>query len=181
MSQLCQESFLWAFFCVISMSVFLNDISFCEVCNNKLIYCFSKCWEYNSTYNLLFVYKKKCSHRFFSLIVVCDRSSDHVVSRIIFVSNIFLIVCTDWYFFSHIPFWVTIVQILSLSIIFACFIIVDCCHIETFFFSKSKIDIIQNGNTNYYQQCILRWIEENYMNQWSKSTEDHQEKRKGFH
>ena len=33
------------------------------------------------------------------------------------VGNIFFIICTDWYFFSHIPFWVTIVQILSLSII----------------------------------------------------------------
>ena len=71
-------------FFVISMSVYLNDISFCEVCNNKFIYSFSKCWEYNSTHNLLFVFKKISHIDFFSL----------VVSRIIFVSNIFLIVCT---------------------------------------------------------------------------------------
>jgi hypothetical protein len=37
-------------FFVISMSVFLNDISFCEVCNNKLIYC-KKTHLYMTTIN----------------------------------------------------------------------------------------------------------------------------------
>ena len=41
----------------------------------------------------------------------------------------------------------TIVQRLPLSIFFACFVIVDCCHIEVF----KEINAIQSGNANKYQ------------------------------
>ena len=58
---LCEHFFLcqtfWYNCCVqentvvISMSVSLNDISFCQVCKNNLNYCFSKCWGYWETVN----------------------------------------------------------------------------------------------------------------------------------
>jgi len=138
--------------------VFFSHIDFFHSCVRQIFWCHS-CVKNHFMSKILFwlyvlieifIFLIVCTdcYIFFGLYVLIDICFfDCMYIVLIDISNFFLIVCTDWYFFSHIRFLVTTVQTLPLSVIFACFVIFDCCHIEVF----KKINIIQNGNANKYQ------------------------------